>query len=713
MAQEGKERRPEDMGLSHRPPKDTQEGGDTGKRMVSSRERRRRMQIPKSVAEKAAGAKAAGRKTGDMKEIRLPEAQEPLREEPKLQAEAKAPEAEPKLRTERRVPEAEPKIWTESGASERKPAADTEGEKPLYRAPRRSAPAREPEIWTDEPAKREPQGKSREPELWDDEILRPAGNERSARRPQGAGRVPDRPSEEEGAGGQRAYSRRYEAEKRRHIEMAKKRRRRAKAQLAFGLILAVALVVLLCMIGWRAFHGSGAKEAGETPVSESSMPETGKLSEKDFAYSIADDKKEAGTPQEKREIGDYEGYAVRYPSLGSEAADEDLAARADDMISVFKSEASAKRSGKKDRMLLLADYESYQTGTDYVSVKFDIHKELAGTAEDSLETCTYRLSDGQTVALSDLLSEGYLELLSEKAASLASSQGGSMQAAAVAANEANFKYHTWSNEGLTLYFPAGTLTDSQTGVLSCTVPMDELTEYLTEDITGQGLPVGGGASSVDPTKPMVCLTFDDGPKASTTPELLDILEENDARATFFVVGDSLKKDGAEDIIRRELELGCQVGNHTLEHKNFKEISDEEITRQIEGVNDILKGWGFPACSTVRPPYGGWNNHVLAYITEYPLARWNVDTLDWQTKDVQSTINAVLYDEETKAADGDIILMHDIHAETIEACKTIIPELKARGFQLVTMEEMFEAKGIPYEGGQVYYSAHDIRTDFGS
>ena len=156
-----------------------------------------------------------------------------------------------------------------------------------------------------------------------------------------------------------------------------------------------------------------------------------------------------------------------------------------------------------------------------------------------------------------------------------------------------------------------------------------------------------------------------------------------------------------------------MGNHTLEHKNFKEISDEEITRQIEEVNDILKGWGFPACSTVRPPYGGWNNHVLAYITEYPLARWNVDTLDWQTKDVQSTINAVLYDEETKAADGDIILMHDIHAETIEACKTIIPELKARGFQLVTMEEMFEAKGIPYEGGQVYYSAHDIRTDFGS
>ena len=98
--------------------------------------------------------------------------------------------------------------------------------------------------------------------------------------------------------------------------------------------------------------------------------------------------------------------------------------------------------------------------------------------------------------------------------------------------------------------------------------------------------------------------------------------------------------------------------------------------------------------------------------QIPTARWNVDTLDWETRDPEATIQCVLYDEVKKAADGDIILMHDIHAETIEACRTIIPELKARGFQLVTMEEMFAARGIPYEAGKVYYSIGDIRTDFG-
>lgn len=102
---------------------------------------------------------------------------------------------------------------------------------------------------------------------------------------------------------------------------------------------------------------------------------------------------------------------------------------------------------------------------------------------------------------------------------------------------------------------------------------------------------------------MICLTFDDGPKASTTPELLDILEENDARATFFVVGDSLKAADAKEIVGRELALGCQVGNHTMNHENLKNITDEEITQQIEGVNDILTGWGYPKASTVRPPYG--------------------------------------------------------------------------------------------------------------
>ncbi len=536
------------------------------------------------------------------------------------------------------------------------------------------------------------------------EDRRPDGN------PQTAGRSPRGSSEARWA--------RWEEEKYRREKAEREGQQRRKRIVIIALAASVA-VLSLAVILWLVFgkEQDSSEPVAATGESQTSGTETdGRISEADFSFTVPAEKQEAGTLQELKELADYEGVIVHYPALGKEAVDGAIVKRVDDMVSVFKRQVQELRTDGRTRMLMAADYEAYQTGEALISVKFNIHKELpqSNEAGDSIETYTYRMSDGTELALSDVLSEGYLELLSSKTKEFVQTQGGTLKEGAAEEADANFKYHTWNEDGLTLYFPGGTLIDGVTETLSFTVPMEELSGHLAMDLGGEQdgqevqAPVTG---KVDPTKPMVCLTFDDGPKAATTPELLDILEENDARATFFVVGDALKGSKAEEIIRRELELGCQVGNHTANHKNFKKISDEEIESQIEGVNDILKGWGLPATSTVRPPYGGWNNHVRD-VVRYPMARWNVDTLDWETKDPESTIQCVLYDEVKKAADGDIILMHDIHPETIEACRTIIPELKARGFQLVTMEEMFAAKGISYEAGKVYYSSGDIRTDFG-
>ncbi|MCD2493605.1 polysaccharide deacetylase family protein [Lacrimispora sp. NSJ-141] len=503
----------------------------------------------------------------------------------------------------------------------------------------------------------------------------------------------------------------------RAAERLKKQRR--NRMLAISGLSAVLLVLIVCIV-FKVLHKDTVNVEG-APVSNAGG-ETGdgaKLSEKNFQFTMAADKQEVGSAQEIKEIADYEGYAVRYPVIGNEAMDAGIRQRAEDIVSVFKAEVTSCKSEKAVRMIMQADYESYKTKEELVSVKFDIHKELplASAAGESVETYTYNVSDGAEISLSDVLKEGFLDLLAEKTKSFAEGQTGKVIETAIAPELSNFKYYTWNEDGLTLYFPGGSLVEGVDDVLSFTVPMEDLKDFLTRNLAdgmegGQEVqgPVSGG--KVDPNKPMVCLTFDDGPKSSTTPELLDLLEANDARATFFVVGSMLKHEGAEDIIRRELELGCQVGNHTLDHENLKNISDEEITQQVEGVNDILSGWGLPKCSTVRPPYGGYNNHVLSYV-QYPLARWDVDTEDWKTRDAASTINNVLYDEKLKAEDGDIILMHDIHPETIEACRTIIPELKARGFQLVTMEEMFEAKGIAFEPGKAYYSSGFIKDDFGS
>lgn len=517
---------------------------------------------------------------------------------------------------------------------------------------------------------------------------------------------------------------RRDPEHRGHGKAAMRLRKQRRNRIIGISCLSVIILLLVICIAVKFFHKDSADVDG-TPAASSNgegnesikAPETAKLSETDFQFTMTADKQEAGTALEKKEIADYEGYAVRYPSMGIQVMDEAIAQRVDDIVSVFKAEVEGCRTDEPVRMTMLTDYESYQTEEELISVKFNIHTELPmeSLSGDSIETYTYDLAGGAEITLADVLKEGYLDMLAEKTKAFAESQNGTLIETAVAADALNFRYYTWNEDGLTLYFPGGTLVEGVDEILSCTIPMEDLKDYLTRDLAGGSETVQGQVSvpgNVDPTKPMVCLTFDDGPSAATTPELLDILEENDARATFFVVGSMLQKNDSEEIIKRALDLGCQVGNHTMSHENFKSISDEEIHQQIEGVNDILEGWGLERCSTVRPPYGGWNNHVLTQV-DYPMARWDVDTLDWETRDAASTINNVLYDEKLKAEDGDIILMHDIHAETIEACRTIIPELKARGFQLVTMEEMFAAKGIPYEAGKVYYSSGCIKTDFGS
>ena len=99
---------------------------------------------------------------------------------------------------------------------------------------------------------------------------------------------------------------------------------------------------------------------------------------------------------------------------------------------------------------------------------------------------------------------------------------------------------------------------------------------------------------------------------------------------------------------------------------------------------------------MRPPYGAINDTVKANVG-MPMILWSIDTLDWKTRNAQSTINNVM----TKVKDGDIILMHDIHTETVDAALTLIPKLEEAGYQLVTVSEMAQAKGVTLENGKAY------------
>lgn len=202
--------------------------------------------------------------------------------------------------------------------------------------------------------------------------------------------------------------------------------------------------------------------------------------------------------------------------------------------------------------------------------------------------------------------------------------------------------------------------------------------------------------NLDKNKPMVALTFDDGPNPVSTPIILDTLEKYNARATFFDLG-SLMGNNSK-IVKREEEIGCEVASHTYSHKNLNTLSKNEVLEEQEKTGEQMQKILGHTSKLIRPPYGNANFLVKSYLNNYALIGWDIDTLDWKSKNAESVIKEV---RKYSNYDGRIVLMHSIYKSTAEAVKTIVPELIKKGYQLVTISEMAEAKGIKLQSGILY------------
>lgn len=196
------------------------------------------------------------------------------------------------------------------------------------------------------------------------------------------------------------------------------------------------------------------------------------------------------------------------------------------------------------------------------------------------------------------------------------------------------------------------------------------------------------ASGIDPEKPMVALTYDDGPSVKATPRILEKLKEYGGRATFFMVGKQAEK--RPDLIRRMVAQGCEVANHTYSHTSMDKLTPEQLTEELEHTNRIVADASGVTPVLMRPVGGAKNDVGMSAVgaISMPAILWSVDTLDWKTRDADSTIQAV----RDHVKDGDIILMHDLYDATADASMTIIEELTAQGFQLVTVSELSSYRG---------------------
>ena len=218
--------------------------------------------------------------------------------------------------------------------------------------------------------------------------------------------------------------------------------------------------------------------------------------------------------------------------------------------------------------------------------------------------------------------------------------------------------------------------------------ISETAESASED---NGLVLSGGRY-IDPTKPMVALTFDDGPDVQVDSILMDELEKVNGRSTFFVVGQRVEKF-PEDI-KNTVERGHEVGNHSYDHDiHLSKKGVDYIRNEFDKTDQAVQNASGVAPALVRLPGGNYTADVKTAVSK-PLIFWSIDTEDWRSRDAEKTKQIVL----SQVKDGDIVLMHALYLSTAEACKAIIPELTARGYQLVTVSEMIRFRGQDVAGG---------------
>lgn len=193
----------------------------------------------------------------------------------------------------------------------------------------------------------------------------------------------------------------------------------------------------------------------------------------------------------------------------------------------------------------------------------------------------------------------------------------------------------------------------------------------------------------------IALTFDDGPNAVTTPQVLDILEANNVPAAFFVVGSRI--GDKQPLLQRMYASGYEVGNHTWSHADLTKLDTPHIQEQIRVTQRTIRAAGVPSPQLLRPPYGAANDIVRAAAAadHMSLMFWNEDPVDWKARRPEEVVARVM----AAAHPGGVIIMHDIYPTTVQALPVIIQKLRDKGYQFASPSHMLDI--MPGEAGDFY------------
>ena len=197
-------------------------------------------------------------------------------------------------------------------------------------------------------------------------------------------------------------------------------------------------------------------------------------------------------------------------------------------------------------------------------------------------------------------------------------------------------------------------------------------------------------------KKLVCFTFDDGPAGANTTKLLDGLKERNVRVSFFLVGNRVANNAA--IVKRMYDEGHTVGTHSWSHQNLKNLNEVAAKNEIYMANDAIYNVIGANPRYIRPPYGAYNAATLTY-ADMVFVNWSVDPLDWKYRNASTVYNNIV----SKARDGDIILVHDIHPTSVDGALRAMDYLATQGFAFVSLDEMAQYRGKQLLPNHLYNS----------
>ncbi|HOO26681.1 MAG TPA: polysaccharide deacetylase family protein, partial [Clostridiales bacterium] len=431
---------------------------------------------------------------------------------------------------------------------------------------------------------------------------------------------------------------------------------------------------------------------------------------KDFVHAEVEN--ELGNPENYNETTKTYAIKIFYPQIGIEALDKLIEEKVQDCAKDFKDKASSSLSEKP--ALLKVDYKIFTASkeieggkADYYSLVFELDSRTddGGDFKKEVRTLVIDAESGKALTSEDFFRPNFKKRAQDLIVSYYSSQEKTKDLAsgedfvkALADTEGIYDKFVLDGRSIRFYFNPGLPLPADMGVGDASVRVSDFGGLLKLRLAGFG--IADGAK-------IVALTFDDGPNPRSTKAILDHLKANSAHATFFTLGRNARQYG--ETVKLISDSGSEVGCHSEGHKNLTKISNNDaLLSEAFGHVSFIKEKTGQHFVPFRPPYGAVNDHVIK-VLNVPFFMWSIDPRDWAEKPKSESEKAKSVEKITEGVlnnvkDGDIILLHDIYDLTAASAARILPALKERGYEVVSVSELFDARGIELQGGVRYRNA---------